>query len=82
MIQEFDVGNEAYIIESNRIIRKCTIVRKSGDLYIIRFENGGGIQVRGHRLFMSVEDAEKKIGLQKNKRTDQRGGFRSPYDYM
>ena len=41
MIQEFDVGNEAYIIESNRIIRKCTIVRKSGDLYIIRFENGG-----------------------------------------
>lgn len=54
MTQEFDVGNEAYIIESNRIIRKCTIVRKSGDLYIIRFENGGGIQVKGHRLFIGM----------------------------
>ena len=31
---------------------------------------------------MSVEDAEKKISLQKNKRTEQRGGSRSPYDYM
>ncbi|MDO5390218.1 MAG: hypothetical protein Q4F24_03880 [Eubacteriales bacterium] len=82
MTQEYDVGDEAYIIESNRIIRKCTIVRKSGDLYIIRFENGGGIQVKRHRLFMSSEEAEKKIGLQMNKRTDQRGGFRSPYDYM
>lgn len=82
MTQEFDVGNEAYIIESNRIIRKCTIVRKSGNLCIIRFENGGGIQVKGHRLFMFVEDAEKKIGLQKNKGTDQRGDFHSPYDYI
>jgi len=82
MTQEFDVGDKAYIIESNRIIRECTIVRKSGDLYIIRFENGGGIQVKRHRLFMSPEEAEEKIGPQINKRAKKREGFRSPYDYM
>lgn len=68
-----------YYLEGKRL---NAYVRKSGDLYIIRFENGGGIQVKRHRLFMSPEEAEVKIGLQINKRVKKIEGFRSPYDYM
>ena len=78
MAAVFKAGDKAYIIESNRIIRECTVVRASGNLYIIRFENGGGIQVPGHRLFASQEEADNSIP---NVRATKRQGFRSPYEY-
>lgn len=73
-------GDTAYIVENNRIVRECTIVRKSGNLYIIRFNSGGGIQVKGHRLFALQEEAEDSVSQLKQKRKQQIG-YRSPYDY-
>ena len=79
MAAAFKAGDNAYIVESNRIIRECTIVRASGNLYIIRFENGGGIQVPRHRIFTSKEEAEDSvpaIAVEKQQRK-----YRSPYEY-
>ena len=70
-------GDIAYIVESSRIIREVTIVKCSGGLYVVRFnDSGGGIQVKKHRLFASEEEAKKSIpGYEPPKR-------KSPYDYM
>lgn len=57
----FEIGSTAYIVESNRIIREVTIVKRNGDFYIIRFGTRGGIQVRSNRLFASYEDADSSI---------------------
>lgn len=71
-------GDMAYIVESNRIIREVVIVRCSGGMYLIRFnDTGGGIQVKKHRLFKTQEAAEQNIGIRK----PEEKGNRSPYDY-
>ena len=55
----YEVGSKAYIIESGRIVREVTIIRRSGNFYIIRFNDGrGGIQVRSTRLYATREEAE------------------------
>ena len=55
MEENYKVGDTVYIIENNRIIRKCTVGRVSGGIYLIRFEEGGAIQVKKHRLYGSKE---------------------------
>ena len=74
---KFEIGSKAFIIESSRIVREVCILKRSGDFYIIRFEDGkGGIQVRSTRLYHSKEDAEttfQKIATVEKPR--------SPYDY-
>ena len=40
---EYEIGSKAFIIESNRILREVTIVRKNSDFYIVRFDNNGSI---------------------------------------
>ena len=74
----FEIGSTAYIVESNRIIREVTIVKRNGDFYIIRFCTRGGIQVRSNRLFASYGDADSSM----HKKTEKRTGYRSPYDYI
>lgn len=78
---KFKAGDKAYILENNRIIREVTIVRYSGGLYLIRFNSGGGIQVKEHRLFVSEEEAAANVPKPISKVDSQRKGFRSPYDY-
>ena len=41
MAAGYKAGDKAYIVESNRIVRKCTVMCPAGNLFIIRFENGG-----------------------------------------
>ena len=75
----FKEGTTAFIVESNRIIREVIIVKRTGNLYIVRFANNdGGIQVRGSRLFANREDAEKTVPYvrEKEKRSI------SPYYYL
>ncbi len=73
----FKVGDIVYIIESNQFIRKCTIGRISGGIYLIRFDEGGAIQVKKHRLFESREAAEASLPqtVRNKRRLNQ-------YDYM
>lgn len=47
-------GDTVWILENNKNIRECTFIRTNGNLSIIKFENGGGIQVPTKRLFSSL----------------------------
>lgn len=76
---EYEIGSKAFIIESNRILREVTIVRKNSDFYIVRFDNNGSIQLRKSRIFPTREAAEQH--LSKNKRTSQTSGSQSPYQH-
>lgn len=72
----YKTGTEVFFIESNRIIRKATVIRKSGDFYILRFDEGGGLQLRGGRIFQTKEQAEAMLPKENvQKKTN------SPYDY-
>lgn len=66
----FEIGSTAYIVESNRIIREVTIVKRNGNFYIIRFGTRGGIQVRSNRLFASYDDADSSIHRKTKKGRD------------
>lgn len=84
MAAGYKAGDKAYIVESNRIVREweCTVVRPAGNLIIIRFENGGGIQVNKNRLFATKEATEESISKAEPKPVvAQQRGYRSPYDY-
>ena len=75
----FKEGQVAYIVESNRLIKEVSIVKRMGDFYIVRFANsGGGIRIRGSRLFVTKEEAEKTLSnvREKEKR------YLSPYEYL
>lgn len=76
---ECEIGSKAFIIESNRIIREVTIVRKNSDFYVVRFDSNGCIQLRKSRVFSSEEAAEEH--LSKNRHISQTSGRRSPYQY-
>lgn len=70
------VGDMAYIIESNRIIREVKIIRCSGGIFLVKFlDTGGGIQVKRHRLFATSEEAENSIAKPKEKKKP------NPYEY-
>lgn len=71
----YNVGDIAYLIESNREIRKVTIKRRSGTFYVVQFETGGGIQIRENRLFATYEDAKAQLPEMQVRRKTQ-------YDYM
>lgn len=82
MAAGYKAGDKAYIVESNRTVRECTVVRPAGNLIIIRFKNGGGIRVNKNRLFATKEAAEDSIPKAKPKPVvAQQRGYRSPYDY-
>lgn len=76
---ECEIGSKAFIIESNRIIREVTMVRKNSDFYVVRFDNNGCIQLRKSRVFLSEEAAKEH--LSKNSHISQTSGRRSPYQY-
>ena len=70
------VGDMAYIVESNRIIREVKIVRCSGGIFLVKFpDTGGSIQVKRHRLFATWEEAESSITKQEEKKKT------NPYEY-
>lgn len=74
---KYKVGDTVFLIESNRLIRECTVKRVSGNLYVVRFANGGGIQVKEHRLFATQEEAESSLPVKEAAKPR----YRSPYEY-
>ena len=62
MANRFEEGDIAWIVESNRFIRKVYIVRSTAGFYIVKFaDSEGAIQVRESRLFATEEDAKKSV---------------------
>lgn len=60
MNRRFKAGDIAYIVESKRFIREVKVLKLSGDLYTLQFtDSGGGIKLRGNRLFRTKKEAEQ-----------------------
>ena len=55
MPAKFKKGDTAYFVESNYKVREVQILNTAGGLYLIKFDNGGGIRVKEHRLFSTKE---------------------------
>ena len=56
-------GVTAYIIESNKKIRKVTVAHITGNMALVKFDEGGGIRVHLSRLFESEASARKYLGI-------------------
>ena len=56
-------GITAYIIENNLKIRKVTVAHITGNMALVKFDEGGGIRVRLNRLFESEEAARTYLGI-------------------
>ena len=54
-------GIIAYIIESNRKIRRVTVAHVVGNMALVKFDEGGGIRVPINRLYGSEEEAIKEL---------------------
>jgi hypothetical protein len=54
-------GDTAWIIENNRTVRECKIIRISWNLVIIRFTDGCGTQFPLKRLYETQEDAYNEL---------------------
>ena len=77
MQERLEVGSYVFIVESNRIITEVVIAARRGDFYTVRFLNGGAIQLRQSGIFLSREEAEKKIPA----RIEEKRRYHSTYDY-
>lgn len=77
MQEKLEVGSHVFIIESNHTITEVVVAARRGDFYIVKFLNGGAIQLRKSRIFSTKEDAERKIPV----RAEAKHSCRSPYDY-
>ena len=77
MQERLEVGSHVFIVESNRTITEVVVGARRGDFYTVRFLNGGAIQLRQSRIFLSREDAENKIPA----RVEEKRSYYSPYDY-
>ena len=66
MAKRFNPGDTAFLVESNRIIRKVKILKLGGGCYTISFaDSDGGIKVKEHWLFATKEEAEKSLPKKK-----------------
>ena len=77
MQERLEVGSHVFIIESNRIITEVVAAARRGDFYMVRFLNGGAIQLRRSRIFSSREEAEAQL----KGRVEAKRSSRSPYDF-
>lgn len=62
---KFNVGDVAYLIESNRFIREGKIKQCASGLYLFAFIEGGAIRVKEHRLFKTEEEAQAELDRKK-----------------
>ena len=54
-------GDFVYFIENNIAIKQVQVMKQSGGLVTIKFQNGGAIKVYRSRLYELKEDAEQKL---------------------
>ena len=59
VVTKLEVGDKAFIIESNRIVREVIVLKRSRDFFTVRFvENtSGGIQLRASRLAKALAES-------------------------
>lgn len=55
------VGDTVYIIENNRYVRACKVLRVTGDFCTIAISHDGAIRVRISRLYPTDEEAKAHL---------------------
>ena len=75
--KQMKAGDSCYFLENNRTIIKGKIKSVSGNLYTILLHSGGAIRLPKHRIYESVEEAEKSI----KKNAASIRPKTNPYDY-
>ena len=66
------MGETVYLVESCRRVREVRVWGRSGPLYTVRFsDTGGGIRVRGDRLYLTREAARASLQREKEARPPQ-----------
>ena len=69
-------GDNCWIVENGLKVTAAEIVSVSGNLVLIKTENGKVLRLPKHRIYISEEKAKEV--LQGNKPTQKK----TPYDYM
>lgn len=67
-----------FITESNCIIREVNIMKRNGEFYIVRFQNGKFIQLRDNRLYKLLEEQKQNFLV---KRGYEKKKIQSTYGY-
>lgn len=80
--QKYKVGKHVFIISNNSFVMEMQIMRISGDFYTLRsVENyGSGMRLKGHRLYVTKEEAEAVIKNEHQKRDANSGRSRRWYE--
>lgn len=68
-------GDKCWIVENGLKVTSVEIVSISGNLVLIKTENGKTLRLPKHRIFKNEEEAKEKVPKQEQKK-------RTPYDYM
>lgn len=63
-------GDVVYIIENGRKVREATVLRVAGEFHTLRLEGGGGVRLRGNRLYATRGDAEAVVENNRRNRFD------------
>lgn len=65
MDRRWKPNDVAYIVESALRVRRVFIKKLNGNLAVLIFEEGGGVQIPVSRLFATKEEAEASVKEQK-----------------
>ena len=57
---KFQEGDTAYIVVNNMYAKPCTVLRVSGDLYVVSI-GSGAIRVKESRLFHTAEETGRPL---------------------
>ena len=65
LLKQFNPGEVAYFIASNRIVKEAKVIRNAGGFVTIRFDEGNcgpsGTRVRESKLYRTKEEAEAVV---------------------
>ena len=77
----FNEGDIAYFVEHCQSVRAVRIVKREGDMYLVKISPRSGFMIRHTKLYPTKEEAERQIiPLGKVEKAKKRG-YCSPYDY-
>lgn len=62
---KYKPGDTVYFVESTIFVKKATILKYSGGMYTIKFENGGGMRIKEGRLYASEKEASFMASVNK-----------------
>ena len=81
LTRKYNVGDTAYIIESNRLIRETVIIKKKGNFYTVKFKDtNGAITLKAHRLYGTRDEAIEKLdSFKPNAKSEKPKSIRPPH---